>query len=222
MNRDKLLRQWLPETISLNPIGDDAEQIWYDRKNNLYQDNIVFQVVCFDYINDQCVNPQVIKSFPISCKLGFEYYVFETSLPRKENMVIQFRYFMNDIWFSARFDEVKLSKKVSCGSYDCTLFITGDEVRLFNGDQWHLLCKTKKIEYTTSEEPSTIQLLENVDMSKQDYIMTLNSYYNRGSDNTYTLWYNNGRNCLIKIKDVAISFDGNIFYDIFLAIAKHV
>ena len=36
MNRDKLLKQWLPENISLNPIGDDAEKIWIEDFNEMY------------------------------------------------------------------------------------------------------------------------------------------------------------------------------------------
>ncbi len=36
MNRDNLLRQWLLETISLTPIGDDAEKIWIEEFNEMY------------------------------------------------------------------------------------------------------------------------------------------------------------------------------------------
>ncbi len=36
MNRDKLLRQWLPESISLNPIGDNGENIWIEEFEQIY------------------------------------------------------------------------------------------------------------------------------------------------------------------------------------------
>ena len=36
MNRDKLLRQWLPESISLNPIGRNAEEIWIEEFDKIY------------------------------------------------------------------------------------------------------------------------------------------------------------------------------------------
>ena len=36
MNRDKLLRQWLPESISLNPIGSSAGEIWIEEFNEIY------------------------------------------------------------------------------------------------------------------------------------------------------------------------------------------
>ena len=36
MNRDKLLRQWLPESISLNPIGEDAGKIWIEEFEEQY------------------------------------------------------------------------------------------------------------------------------------------------------------------------------------------
>lgn len=36
MNRDKLLRQWLPESISLNPIGDNGENIWVEEFEQMY------------------------------------------------------------------------------------------------------------------------------------------------------------------------------------------
>ena len=36
MNRDNLLRQWLPESISLNPIGEDAEKIWIEEFGEKY------------------------------------------------------------------------------------------------------------------------------------------------------------------------------------------
>ena len=37
MNRDKLLRQWLPEGISLNPIGDNGEKIWIEEFEEIYR-----------------------------------------------------------------------------------------------------------------------------------------------------------------------------------------
>lgn len=36
MNRDKLLRQWLPESISLNPIGEDGEKMWTEEFDEMY------------------------------------------------------------------------------------------------------------------------------------------------------------------------------------------
>lgn len=36
MNRDKLLRQWLPESISLNPIGDNGEEIWIEEFDKMF------------------------------------------------------------------------------------------------------------------------------------------------------------------------------------------
>ncbi len=36
MNRDYLLRQWLPESISLNPIGEDAGNIWIEEFGEKY------------------------------------------------------------------------------------------------------------------------------------------------------------------------------------------
>lgn len=36
MNRDHLLRQWLPESISLNPIGRDAGNIWIEEFGEIY------------------------------------------------------------------------------------------------------------------------------------------------------------------------------------------
>lgn len=36
MNRDNLLKQWLPESISLNPIGDDAGEIWIEEFDEIY------------------------------------------------------------------------------------------------------------------------------------------------------------------------------------------
>ena len=36
MNRDNLLRQWLPESISLNPIGDNGEDIWTEEFDKIY------------------------------------------------------------------------------------------------------------------------------------------------------------------------------------------
>lgn len=36
MNRDHLLRQWLPESISLNPIGDNGEDIWTEEFDEIY------------------------------------------------------------------------------------------------------------------------------------------------------------------------------------------
>ena len=36
MNRDNLLKQWLPESISLNPIGSDAGNIWIEEFGENY------------------------------------------------------------------------------------------------------------------------------------------------------------------------------------------
>ncbi len=37
MNRDKLLKEWLPQSISLNPIGEDAGEIWIEEFNKIDQ-----------------------------------------------------------------------------------------------------------------------------------------------------------------------------------------
>ncbi len=36
MNRDELLRECLPDTVSLNPIGENAGEIWIEEFEGLY------------------------------------------------------------------------------------------------------------------------------------------------------------------------------------------
>lgn len=36
MSRDNLLKQWLPETISLNPIGENADELWIEGFDKVY------------------------------------------------------------------------------------------------------------------------------------------------------------------------------------------
>ena len=165
-------------------------------------DKLVLELIMIENDNETTLYSFTIKE-ELNVKQHFNRTIF---IPKKEDIILLCKIRNRTFTYKARISTVKLYKYFKFGSYDCIDQYTTGNAHAANSGTWWELQSPLYIEYNDNDDEVFNKRLEFIEMTKLDYLLTLNSYHhNRTSTNRHSLWYNNGRTCVTNAKNVLIS-----------------
>ena len=209
--------------ITLNTLKDNEGQTYnlevtyyLDSVVNYYKHNDSYIELQLELVNDNTIANETCRIDEYKEGQLTEPIKFNINLPLCENLIIRGKILFYNFSGTIKFNPIVLYQEIKTMNYDCLNYETnlefGNPKKIdIENESWYTLTNANIL--YSFYDGEIYSKIDDVVMNINDYFMTLQSYYNKGSNGYFNVYYNDG-DCLLDIKKLKIEYGTNRIYNI--------